>query len=58
MVRQAIDEDPTLSAMNITVFVKGSFANRTNIPSDSDVDIAVVATDYFFNVLQAFEWVA
>jgi hypothetical protein len=49
MVRQAVDADPKLSAMDISVYAKGSFANRTNIPSDSDVDVAVVASRYYFN---------
>jgi hypothetical protein len=49
MIRQAIDADIELSAMNISVYAKGSFANRTNIPSDSDVDVAVVANGYHFN---------
>lgn len=49
MIKRAIDEDPKLSQMDISVYAKGSYANRTNIPSDSDVDIAVVANRYFFN---------
>ncbi|MCO5114326.1 MAG: nucleotidyltransferase [Bdellovibrionaceae bacterium] len=49
MIRQAIEEDPKLSKMDISVYAKGSYANRTNIPSDSDVDIAVVANYYHFN---------
>ena len=49
MVKLAIEADPKLSKMNISVFAKGSFANRTNIPTDSDVDVAVVANDYMLN---------
>jgi len=49
MVRQAIDSDPKLSQMKIKVFAKGSFRNRTNVPSDSDVDVGVVAENFFFN---------
>jgi predicted nucleotidyltransferase len=49
MVKLAIEEDPKLSKMDISVYAKGSYANRTNIPSDSDVDIAVVANHYYFN---------
>ncbi len=48
MVKEAISEDPTLSKMKVRVFAKGSYANRTNIPSDSDVDIAVLCEDNFF----------
>lgn len=49
MIRQAIEEDPKLSKMDISVYAKGSYANRTNIPSDSDVDVAVVDNKSFFN---------
>lgn len=49
MIKQAIEEDPKLSKMDISVYAKGSYYNRTNIPSDSDVDVAVVANDSFFN---------
>lgn len=49
MIREAIAEDLKLSKMNILVKAKGSFKNRTNIPSDSDVDVAVIAQDYYFN---------
>lgn len=49
MIKEAIENDPILSKRNIKVFAKGSYANRTNIPSDSDVDIAVVEQDTFIN---------
>lgn len=51
MVKKAIEADPKLSAMgsDISVYAKGSYANRTNIPSDSDVDIAVHHNGIFFN---------
>ncbi|KAB8033586.1 nucleotidyltransferase domain-containing protein [Fluviispira multicolorata] len=49
MVKEAVNSDSNLSKMNLEVYAKGSFYNRTNIPSDSDVDIAIVAKDYFFN---------
>ena len=49
MVKEAVNSDSNLSKMNLEVYAKGSFDNRTNIPSDSDVDIAIVAKDYFFN---------
>lgn len=42
MVKNAINLDPKLSKMDIKVFAKGSYANRTNIPSDSDIDIGVL----------------
>lgn len=49
MIKQAVEEDAKLSKMDISVYAKGSYYNRTNIPSDSDVDVAVVANNYFFN---------
>ncbi|MBS1962323.1 MAG: nucleotidyltransferase [Bdellovibrionales bacterium] len=48
MIRDAIYSDPTLSKKKINVFAKGSYANRTNIPADSDVDIGVLNEDFFF----------
>lgn len=49
MIKAAIDDDATLNKLNIDVYAKGSYANRTNIPSDSDVDVAVVLKTLFFN---------
>ncbi len=49
MVKEAIDSDPKLSKMDIKVFAKGSYANRTNIPSDSDVDVGVLHQNLYFN---------
>lgn len=49
MVREAISNDQKLSKMNIRVFAKGSYANRTNIPADSDVDVGVLAENHYFN---------
>ncbi|MES2528872.1 MAG: nucleotidyltransferase [Bdellovibrionota bacterium] len=48
MIKEALDVDPKLSKMTIKVFAKGSYANRTNIPGDSDVDVAVLNEDQFF----------
>jgi hypothetical protein len=39
-IRRAIANDPNLSG-NVRVFVKGSYANNTNVRADADVDIAV-----------------
>jgi predicted nucleotidyltransferase len=47
-VRKAICACPKLSAMNIKVFTQGSYANRTNVRQDSDVDICVMYQDAFF----------
>lgn len=47
MIREAISK---LSiADQITIFPKGSFKNRTNIPSDSDVDVGVRLNSMFIN---------
>lgn len=49
MVKKAIAADHKLSTLNISVYAKGSFYNRTNIPADSDVDVAVVLNTLFMN---------
>lgn len=45
MIRAAIDADQLLSSVGRRVFAQGSYANRTNVRNDSDVDIAVQYTD-------------
>jgi len=47
-VRKAIDASKKLSAKTIEVFVQGSYANRTNVRQDSDVDVCVLYKDAFF----------
>src|SRR4029077_1063621 len=47
-VRKAIAASATLNAKPITVFVQGSYANRTNVREDSDVDVCVLYTGAFF----------
>src|ERR1035438_5732216 len=47
-VRKAIDGSKKLSSKTIEVFVQGSYANRTNVRQDSDVDICVLCKDTFF----------
>src|SRR5438105_9282598 len=47
-VRKAIDASTKLSAKPIEVFVQGSYANRTNVRQDSDVDVCVLYTGAFF----------
>ena len=49
MIKKAIGQDQILSQKDITVFSKGSFKNRTNIPSDSDVDVGVRLNSMFIN---------
>lgn len=47
-VKKAIDASATLNTRSIEVFVQGSYANRTNVRQDSDVDICVLCKDVFF----------
>ncbi|WP_081596622.1 nucleotidyltransferase domain-containing protein [Pseudomonas nitroreducens] len=45
MIREAINAHAAFDDCSLNVFVKGSYANNTNVRSDSDVDIAVECTD-------------
>ena len=45
MIRQAIDSHAPFNNCSLKVYAKGSYANNTNVRSDSDVDIAVECTD-------------
>lgn len=47
-IRKAIDASAKLSLKSIDVFTQGSYANRTNVRQDSDVDICVLYTGAFF----------
>src|ERR1035437_7520065 len=47
-IRKAINASAKLSSKPIEVFRQGSYANRTNVRQDSDVDICVLYTDLFF----------
>lgn len=48
MIRQAIDSHQPFNNCTLKVFAKGSYANNTNVRSDSDVDIAVECTDVLY----------
>jgi predicted nucleotidyltransferase len=48
-IRKAIDASAKLSSKPIEVFTQGSYANRTNVRQDSDVDICVLYTGEFFS---------
>jgi hypothetical protein len=52
-VRKAITASSALAARSITVFAQGSYANRTNVRQDSDVDICVLCRDVFYYDLPA-----
>jgi len=45
MIREAIDAHVPINDCSLKVFAKGSYANNTNVRTDSDVDIAVQCTD-------------
>jgi predicted nucleotidyltransferase len=47
-VRKSIDASAKLCAKDIEVFAQGSYANRTNVRADSDVDICVLCKNTFF----------
>ncbi|MBI2336512.1 MAG: nucleotidyltransferase [Deltaproteobacteria bacterium] len=47
-IRKAILADATLAQMDITVFTQGSYAVRTNVRLDSDVDICIRYNEAFF----------
>jgi hypothetical protein len=48
MIRQAIDSHEPFNSCSLKVYAKGSYANNTNVRSDSDVDIAVECTDVLY----------
>lgn len=52
-IRKAIDASTSLATRSISVFAQGSYANRTNVRQDSDVDICVLCRDVFFVDLPA-----
>ena len=41
MVREAVAAHKAFAGCSLTVYAKGSYANNTNVRTDSDVDIAV-----------------
>jgi hypothetical protein len=48
MIRQTIDAHEPFNNCSLKVYAKGSYANNTNVRSDSDVDIAVECTDVLY----------
>lgn len=48
MIREAIDSHEPFNNCSLKVFAKGSYANNTNVRSDSDVDIAVQCTEVIY----------
>jgi hypothetical protein len=47
-IRKAIAASSPLAARSINVFTQGSYANRTNVRLESDVDICVLCSDVFY----------
>ncbi|MFG0722107.1 nucleotidyltransferase [Pseudomonas sp. GLN_6] len=48
MIREAIDSHEPFKNCSLKVYAKGSYANNTNVRSDSDVDIAVECTEALY----------
>jgi tRNA nucleotidyltransferase (CCA-adding enzyme) len=48
MIRQAINSHAPFNNCSLNIYAKGSYANNTNVRSDSDVDIAVECTDVLY----------
>ncbi len=47
-VRRALAASSALAGRSLKVFAQGSFANRTNVRQESDVDICVLCRDVFY----------
>ena len=52
MVRKAIDESEELKAMNIEVFIQGSYANNTNVRTESDGMFVLCLKMFFMQNIQ------
>ncbi|MDR7357930.1 nucleotidyltransferase domain-containing protein [Paeniglutamicibacter sulfureus] len=48
MIREAINAHPAFQTLSRKVYAKGSYANNTNVRSESDVDVAVECTNIFY----------
>lgn len=48
MIREAINSHTPFDNCSLKVFAKGSYANNTNVRTDSDVDIAVECTEVLY----------
>ena len=47
-IRKAIDAHGPLQNRSIRVFAQGSYCNRTNVRSESDVDVCILCDETFF----------
>lgn len=48
MIREAISAHKAFDNCKLNIFIKGSYANNTNVQVDSDVDIAVECTEVIY----------
>lgn len=48
MIKSAIDGCANLNDLDIDIFVQGSYANNTNVRTNSDVDVCVMLTNTFY----------
>lgn len=49
MIRSAVDANDEFRLLDYEVFIQGSFANNTNVRSDSDVDVCVMLKSTFYS---------
>lgn len=47
MIKDAIRSDEKLKKYDIEIFLQGSYANNTNVKSESDVDVCIMLKDIF-----------
>lgn len=48
MIREAVKEHAAFDSCDLRIYPKGSYANNTNVKTDSDVDIAVQCRDVMY----------
>ena len=48
MIKSAINSCRDLDDLTIDIFVQGSYANNTNVRTNSDVDVCVMLTSTFY----------
>ena len=48
MIREAINAHDAFKGSAYTIYAKGSYANNTNVRSDSDVDVAIECTEVMY----------
>lgn len=50
MITSAIKADDDLKSMDIEIFIQGSYANNTNVRTESDIDVCVMLKDTFHGI--------